>query len=356
MRIPTLSPEIMAVSLLFVFMTAVASAEIVFISDRDGAEDIYDNDIYVMNDEGSGVRRLTNDLLYKGGPAWSPNGRQLVFSADLHSAVPEQGQQIDVFLMNADGTRQQNLTQHPMLDGGGAWSPDGRRLAFLSDRSGNFEIHVMDIATGAVKQLTNSIAVDGYAVVPAWSPDGRHIAYELALQGQGRHIYVMEATGKRNRPLVKTLVPAVLEKTFMSHRPRWSPDGEHLLYNEREFDDGPNLFKRVANRLIICRRDGSYPRVLAIPETWRVGGGCWAADGTAVLFDGIENGLVNREGGNYEIYRYELATRHIINLTNHPGNDWAPDWTPHPLSISSAGKLTTQWGQIKQRHARSEAF
>ncbi len=356
MRIHNLSSELIVVSLLFVLMAAVASADIVFISDREGSIDIYESDIYVMDDEGSYVRRITSDLLYKSRPRWSPDGAQIIFSADLNSEVPEQGQDIDVFLMNADGTRQRNLTQHPALDGNGGWAPDGRSLAFLSDRSGAFEIHVMDIATGAVRQLTDSAAVGGYATGPAWSPDGRQIAYQMSLPGQGRHIYLMDATGKRNRPLVKALVPAILGKTFMSHHPRWSPDGDYLLYNEREFDVGPDMFKRVANRLIIRRRDGSHPRVLAVPATWWVGGVCWAADGTAVLFDGIENGLVNRAGGNYEIYRYELSTRQITNLTQHPADDWAADWTSHPLSVSSAGKLTTQWGRIKAKNAPDAPF
>ncbi len=356
MRIQSLSLNIAAANILFVLIAAVASAEIVFISDRDGSIDIYESDIYVMDDEGRRVRRITNDLLYKSRPRWSPDGAQITFSADLNSAVPEQGQDIDGFLMNADGTRLQNLTQHPALDGGGAWSPDGRSLAFVSDRSGDFEIHVMDIATGAVTQLTDSTAVGGYATGPAWSPDGQQIAYQMSLPGQGRHIYLMDATGKRNRPLVKQLVPAVLGKTFMSHHPRWSPAGEYLLYNEREFDVGPDMFKRVANRVIIRRRDGSQPRVLAIPATWRVADVCWAADGTAVLFSGIENGLVDYESGNYEIYRYELASRQITNLTHHPSNDWAPDWSPHLLSVSSAGKLTTQWARIKAKSVPSESF
>lgn len=345
-----------AVVILWVGIAAVASAEIVFISNRDGRSEFYESDIYVMNDEGSHVRRLTNNSLDKVRPKWAPDGRHIAFSIDLNSAVPEQEQQDDVFLMNADGTRPRNLTQHPALDGVGSWSPDGRSLAFVSDRSGDFEIHVMDIATGAVKQLTDSTAVGGYATGPAWSPDGQQIAYQMSLPGQGRHIYLMDATGKRNRPLIKELVPAVLGKTFMSHHPRWSPAGEYLLYNEQEFDVGPDMFRRVANRVIIRRRDGSHPRVLAIPATWRVADVCWAADGTAVLFSGIENGLVNRERGNYEIYRYELSSRQITNLTHHPSDDWAPDWSPHPLSVSSAGKLTTQWGRIKAKSMASESF
>ena len=108
--------------------------------------------------------------------------------------------------------------------------------------------------------------------------------------------------------------------------------------------------------MIIHRRDGSYPRVLAIPATWRVADVCWAADGTAVLFSGIENGLVNHENGNYEIYRYELSSRQITNLTNHPSDNWSPDWTPHAWAVSSAGKLTTQWARIKAKSMASESF
>jgi len=146
-------------------------ADIAFLSDRDGKPDIY-----VMNDEGGNVRRVTDAPFSIGNPTWSPDGRQIGFAMDLHSGEPgnPQGlrQQYDTFIINADGTRQQNLTEHPALDGGPSWAPDGKYFAFDSGRAvdGTLEIFVMEIATRKVWQLTHL----GFVSSPDWSPDGKN--------------------------------------------------------------------------------------------------------------------------------------------------------------------------------------
>ena len=339
-----------AVVILWVGITAVASADIVFTSDRDGQIDIY-----VMKDDGSHVRRLTNSPLYQSGAVWSPDGKYIAFKVNLHSGTPGQEPQYDIFIMTANGEHQQNLTQHPAQDSNMSWSPDGRHLAFTSNRSGGWDIHVMDIATREVRQLTHSGA-DGYASGPAWSPDGRHIAYELALREQGRHVYITGADGRNVHPLVKAGLPGVVGHTsILRHSVHWSPDGEHLLYNEMTFSRKGG---RIANNLVIRRRDGRHPRILDIPHVWQIDAVCWAADGRAVLFAAVPNGLrdKNRRPDIFKIYRYSLASGQITNLTNHPSDNWAPDWTPHALSVSSAGKLTTQWARIKAKSVSSESF
>jgi Tol biopolymer transport system component len=77
--------------------------------------------------------------------------------------------------MDSDGGNRRQLTTHTADDGFPAWSPDGRKIAFTSDRTGNFDIWVMDSDGGNQSQLTTHSADDGF---PAWSPDGRKIAFE----------------------------------------------------------------------------------------------------------------------------------------------------------------------------------
>ena len=325
---------------LILFLSIPAPSKILFVSSRD-----IKSEIYMMNDDGSQVRRLTNDLLYNGTPRWSPDGRTITFHTDLHSAGGGKGQQYDLFIMNADGSNQRNLTQHPALDIKPSWSPDGHRLAFVSTRTRNrWEIFMMDIASGKVEQLTDSTKVDGYATSPSWSPDGKHIAYELAMAGKGRDIYIMNADGKHARPLSNRKEQLVGNNNLiLRYVPRWSPDGKRILYIETEH--GPD-FRPVSDKLVIRRSDGSNPQSLPIPKGWLINKGCWAADGTEILF------TAKKPGGNYEIYRYNRFSGEITNLTNHPRNDYVSDWLSDNLSVASVEKLSILWGAIKQENSR----
>ena len=128
-------------------------ADILFTSDRDGK-----TDIYVSNDDGSGVRRLTDTPFPVGSPKWSPDGSQIAFMMDIETD-PKKWQQYDVFIMNADGSQQRNLTEHPQLDGFPAFSPDGKYLVFDSSRGTDaiLGIYVMELATRNVRKLTNGL-------------------------------------------------------------------------------------------------------------------------------------------------------------------------------------------------------
>src|SRR6476660_8591990 len=116
-----------------------ASSEIAFSSNRSG-----DTEIYTMNPDGTGVRRLTHSPKYDAPAAWSPDGRKLLFYSQRSAGG-------DVWVMNADGTGQRNLTTNPAHDGPGGWSPDGRQIVFDSSRDGN-GIYVMKADGSGVKR------------------------------------------------------------------------------------------------------------------------------------------------------------------------------------------------------------
>ena len=89
--------------------------------------------------DGSDVIRLTDDPARDDSPAWSPDGRRIAFTSERDGNA-------ETYLMNADGSNPVRLTDNPAWDLFPAWSPDGARIAFASDRDGNLEIYLMNAA------------------------------------------------------------------------------------------------------------------------------------------------------------------------------------------------------------------
>src|SRR5207244_1432647 len=133
---------------------------ILFVSDRDGAKDIY-----AMDFDGRSVHRLTSHHSL----ALNPDGRggKVVFTS-YQSRFPQ------IWLMNADGAGARRVTHAGNWNDEGAWSPDGSKIAFACRNEGDFNICVMDFASGNTVQLTS----EGSNGHPAWSPTGEKIVYQ----------------------------------------------------------------------------------------------------------------------------------------------------------------------------------
>ncbi len=134
--------------------TVTSLSKIAFESDRGGYWGIY-----VMNADGSNQKNLTNNGAYSSAPAWSPDGSQIAFMRINNG-------DIGIYVMNADGSNQRDLTTNSAFDVEPAWSPDGSRIAFRSLRDGNAEIYVMNADGSNPTRLTTNPARDAQ---PAWS-------------------------------------------------------------------------------------------------------------------------------------------------------------------------------------------
>ena len=143
------------------------------------------NDIYVVNVDGSGLRRLTNNPAIDTSPTWSPNGQQVAFTSD-RTGTPQ------IYVIGSDGTGLRRLTYETYCDRP-TWSPPPFNEIAYSSRTGpGHDIKVLDLATNEVRQLTFGL---GSNESPAYSPNGRHVAF-MSTRGSGRkQIYTIGRDG-----------------------------------------------------------------------------------------------------------------------------------------------------------------
>ena len=234
---------------------------IAFFSDRDG-----NLDIYVMNADGSGLARLTYDGANDGVPDWSPDGQRIAFASDRDGNY-------EIYVMNADGSGLARLTDNDAGDGVPAWSADGQRIAFYSDRDGNGEIYVMNADGSGLARLTDNDAGDG---PPAWSPDGQRIAFASDRDGNWE-IYVMNADGSGLARLTDNYAGDGV--------PDWSPDGQRIAFAS---DRDGNW------KIYVMNADGSGLARLTDNDAIDVSPD-WSPDGQRIAFHSDRD-------GNTEIY------------------------------------------------------
>jgi TolB protein len=237
-------------------------SKIVFYSRRDG-----NDEIYVMNADGTNQTRLTTDPAVDIDPTWSPDGTKIAFTSWRDGNY-------EIYVMNADGTNQTRLTTDPAGERLPAWSPDGTKIAFISNRAGNnIDIYVMNADGTNQTRLTTDPAWD---VSPTWSPDGTKIAFTSWRDGNGE-IYVMNADGTNQTRL--TTDPA------WDVSPAWSPDGSKIVFHSNR-DGNDEIYVMNADGTGQTRLTNN-PANDALPA--------WSPDGTKIAFS-------SDRAGNWDIW------------------------------------------------------
>lgn len=279
---------------------------IAFASTRDG-----NDEIYVMNPDGTGQMNLTNHAADDFRAAWSPDGSRIAFSSDRDGNE-------EIYVMNADGSGQTNLTNSAGDDREPDWSPDGTRIAFTSERDGNEEIYVMNADGSGQVNLSNHAAEDRR---PVWSPDGARIAFASGRDG-ALEVYVMNADG--TSPTNLTNHPA------FDLRPAWSPDGSRIAFSSG---------RAGTTDVWVMNADGSNPTQLTNSPSADESP-AWSSDGTRIAFTTFRD-------GNAEVYVMNADGTSETNLTNLPGSDVEPAWRPS-IGLASGRGVNRHAGNSDQ--------
>lgn len=288
---------------------AQEAGKIAFTSDRDG-----NFEIYIMNADGTDQANLTNSAAFDWYPDCSPDGSTIIFGS-YRAADPNDE---NIYAVDADGGNLKRLTASPTWEGFGAWSPDGSRIAFCSYRGGAQDIYVMNADGSGVTRITNDAQPDYY---PDWSADGSRIVYMAIEPGYNCEIYVVNVDGSGKTNL--TNHPAT------DGYPSWSPDGTRIAFNREE---GATL------SICVMDPDGSNLTPLTSGGVPR-----WSPDGSRIVFQ------AGGQGGGLDIYTVNADGTNRVNLTMSLGPDAWPTWCPvcdgyRITSLTgSATELTVGW-------------
>jgi len=290
-------------------------AGIAFVSERDGNQELY-----LIQPDGRGLVRLTDNPALDADPAWSPDGRQLAFRSRRDGSS-------DIFVMNADGSAPRNL----IGDGpdstddefAPAWSPDGKTLALITDRfyyltgtspyriGSERAVHQTALmpSTGGAAEMTLLLASVGDQRTVTWSPDGRYLAFSattgFGIRSPTHDINLQQYDRQTGQT---TLLAGELGADLY---PAWSHDGRWLAYQCTPDGNAEICLLELAT--------GSMTNLTHHPATDSQP--AWSPDDSQLVF-------VTDRDGNDELYLMQRDGTGLCNLTQNPARDFAPAWSP----------------------------
>ena len=282
------------------------------------------NQIYVMNADGSNLRLLTDGApgVTNQYPAFSPDGSRLAF---IRYETAGKGYSLSV--IGVDGSGLQRVLISPGNLGEPTWSPDGSKIAFIRGQDMTVEgaaylaacgsqIYVVDLFTHEETNLTQGAG----GTDPSWSPDGTRIAFSSYRDGN-YEIYTMDVNGNDIQRLTYT--------DWAEAEPAWSPDGKQIAYAGNLFQQGllcgfiptgrPSTPSDEMSNIYVMESDGANQTMLEVTS-----GGiepAWSPDGTCLAF-------ISYDGGDSsQVHVKEVNGRNLMNLTSDSGYKSSPSWS-----------------------------
>ena len=213
----------------------------------------------------------------------------------------------EIYVINADGTGERNLTDDPLDDFDPDWSPDGSKIAFVSNRSGQAHIYVMDAGGSGVRQLTSDSAG---GLSPRWSRDGSRIAYN-----RGGSIAVMNAGGGDMRVIMEAEPEQTAAACKAGSFPGgWSPDDELIAYY------AASISREIAQVCTITADGSEIEVIVEGPDAYYVEP-VFSPDGRYLAYRAIID-------GQHDVWVMDLETGKQTNVTDDADLDVEPSWSP----------------------------
>ena len=276
---------------------------------------VFDNfEIYVMDADGGNRENLTNHPVDDMDPDWSPDGTKIAFVSDRNDG------EYQIYVMDTDGTNQIRLTDGPRRKRYPDWSPDAQKIAFAV-HDGISHIEVMD-ADGH-----NRVVLENDASGPSWSPDGKRIAF-VSIRDGGREIYVIGADGQGLERVTHGFLGGL--------SPSFSPDGRRIAYYASH-EGFSNIFVvgadgKTRKRVTRNQEDHYHP--------------AWSPDGEAIAYASSDDHFPL----GAKIHLMTAGGKYLKQLSKVPkGIDYQPDFNPVGLAVPATSKTAAIWGRLKTR-------
>jgi Tol biopolymer transport system component/DNA-binding winged helix-turn-helix (wHTH) protein len=265
-----------------------------------------DPSVYLADADGGNEKKLP---FIPAGSHWSPDGQRLVYQGSI---IKNGEKDWDIFVYDVSSGRSTNLTNNPALDADPSWSPNGKEVVFNSNRSGNFEIYIMNSDGSGIRQLTEHPAWDSH---PAFSPDGTQIVFNSNRENADSDVYLMNADGGGAVRVVDW------ENNEEIGPGCWSPDGTKIAFvSDRSGNDD----------IYVTNVEPLRPRLLHSDGDQNISEAVYSHDGKQLAYQAE---LPDKSG---ELRVLDLESREVRTLLK------TAVWNVHPMWSPDGSKIVFQ--------------
>lgn len=264
-------------------------------------------------------------LEYVSDPRISPDGEHIVYRRMGFDIMNDRSKG-NLWMMKTDGSDHMKLTSREGSESQARWSPDGSRIAFVSSTDEGSEIYVYWFNSGHIAKITQ---LEGGPGNINWSPDGKHIAFTMFIP---------------EKP------PVVAKLPKKPKGAKWA-DNARITDRLKHEADGRGYMQPGFSHIFIVPAIGGTPKQLTSDNYNHGGSFSFSPDGTEIYFSSNRHPDWEYDFRNSEIYKVNVASGEITQITNQPGPDYSPKVSPDGSKIAFLGfKDRVQTYQLTQLH------